>query len=306
VEKHSGSKLFPLVFFDTDDDKPFAAIPLFHMNKFGIKMVFSPPPGSIIHLGPIFADKGYKQHKFELAYLDFQTNVDEFIKKIGSNYTSIITSTGFLDVRPFIWAGYNVKPSYDYILDLSQGEEAIWSNMSKYLKKNIKGAQKKGVNIVESSDGDSLCYLFGSLERRYAHQHIKHSIKQEYLQDLFRQFKQSNIKMYLAIYDEKPVGALLCTIYKDTVSAWVGGIRYESNDLESNELLHWEVISKAIHDGFKWFEIVGADTRHLCDFKAKFCPEISICFSIKKANLLGTLAEKAYMFNKKGIFRHDQ
>ena len=44
VEKHTHSKLIPLVFFDSDDDKPFGAIPLFLMQKLGLRMFFSPPP----------------------------------------------------------------------------------------------------------------------------------------------------------------------------------------------------------------------------------------------------------------------
>lgn len=302
VEKHSGSKLFPLVFFDENDEKPFAAIPLFYMKKFGVKMIFSPPPGSAITLGPVFVDKGYKQHKFELAYLDFQANVDDFIKKIGSSYTLIITSPGLLDMRPFVWAGYDVSPHYTYKIDLSQGEGAVWENMSKNLRKNIRRAQKNGLHVVEGADVDSINYVTISLKNRYASQNIKFQVREFYLKDLYKQFGHSAMRVLFAMNGDKIVGSRISITYKDTVIAFMGGVRNQLNDLESNELLHWENITKGIHDGLKWYDMTGADTRHLCEFKAGFCPGLSIYFSIKKTGLLGSLAEKAYMLKKKGGF----
>ena len=67
IEKHCQCKLFPLVFFDARDRQPFGILPVFLMKKLGLKMVFSPPPGSAVNLGPVLADKGYRQHKTELA-----------------------------------------------------------------------------------------------------------------------------------------------------------------------------------------------------------------------------------------------
>ena len=98
MEKHCQSRLIPLVFFDNDDDKPFGGMPLFLMKKMGLRLVFSPPPGSAVTLGPVLMDKGYRQHKFELAYLDFQQQIDMYINKLGANYTSITTSPGLRDV----------------------------------------------------------------------------------------------------------------------------------------------------------------------------------------------------------------
>ena len=72
-----------------------------------------------------------------MAYLDFQANIDRFIKGFGANYTFIMTSPNLIDVRPFLWAGYSVTPCYTYRIDLSQGEEIIWQNFSGNLKTNI-------------------------------------------------------------------------------------------------------------------------------------------------------------------------
>jgi lipid II:glycine glycyltransferase (peptidoglycan interpeptide bridge formation enzyme) len=302
VEKHSQSKLFPLVFFDSEDDAPFGAIPLFYMKKLGLKMVFSPPPRAAITLGPILLNKGYKQHKFELAYLEFQANIDRFIKRLGANYTSITTSLNLPDVRPFSWAGYTVSPCYTYKVDLSQGEEIIWEHLSRYLKKNIKHAEKNGVDIIKITDNSKLDYIYNSLEKRYAEKHSNFSLHKDYIQHLVEQFGKSTIEILVAIHNEKEVGALICTAYKHTLTTWVGGFRGISNKQGANELLHWRAMSNAINEGYHWFEIMGANTRHLCEFKARFCPDIFIYFHMKKADLLGSLAGKAYPLIGKWAF----
>jgi lipid II:glycine glycyltransferase (peptidoglycan interpeptide bridge formation enzyme) len=302
VEKHSSCKLLPLVYFDTDDNNPFGAIPLFYAQKYGIKMVFSPPPGTSITLGPVLSKKDYKQHKFELAYLEFQANVDQFINKLGTNYISMLSSPGIVDFRPFLWARYTVTPSYTYKIDLRRGKEEVWNNLSKYLKKNIKNAQKKNIIIEEKSGIDNINYVFDSVQQRFAEQNMNLSLKRAYIHDIVRQFDQSALKYYQAYYNEEVIGALLCTIYKDTISAWIGGVRNASNAIESNELLYWEAISRAIQGGYSWFEIIGANTRRLCEFKARYCPEVQLFFQVKKTDWLGSLAEKMYFLMQKKYF----
>jgi hypothetical protein len=298
VEKHSGSQLIPLVFFDAEDDKPFGAVPLFLMKKMGLKMVFSPPPGTSINLGPVIINKGYKQHKYELAYLGFESQIDQFVQKFKPDYSLIITSPGLDDIRPFQWNRYNVWPLYTYKLDLSEGKERIWSNLSRTLRTNINGAAKQGIKIVESRDIDSIDHVFNSLEHRFVRQGRRISISLDYLKDIFNQFGPSAIKTYLAIYKDEIVGSDICVIYKDSIMSWMGGCRHDSNNINANELLKWHEIEESIKDGFKTFEIEGANTPQLCDFKARFCPAISIYFALKKTGRIGRFLEQLYQFRQ--------
>jgi len=298
IEKNSNSKLYPLVFFDAEDNRPFGAIPIFYMKKLGMKMIFSPPPGSSVTLGPVIINKGYKQHKFELSYLDFQNDIEDFFRKFRADYINIITSPGLQDIRPFSWANYEVSPLYTYKIGLKQGENSVWSNLSQSLKTNIKKAPQRGISVIESPDLKAVEYVHNLLVQRYAQQNRGVAMKLDYLKDLFNTFGKDNLKVYLANYDSKVIGGQLCVIYKDTTVSWCGGNRAESNNLESNELLMWHTIQKAITNGSNWFEIEGANTRHLCDAKSRYCPELSIYFKLKKANIFGNLAEKAYTSKK--------
>ena len=292
AEKHSGSKLLPLVFFD--DDKPFGAIPLFFMKKMGLRFIFSPPPGTGITLGPVLIDKGYKRREFEMAYLDFEDSFDRLLKKIKPNYLSIITSPGLLDMRPFLWNKFEVAPSYTYKIDLNRGKENIWRDLSQSLKTNIKTGQKQGITIIERNDLQSIEQVYASLKHRYAQQDRNIPMKMDYLKDLVSEFGQPAIKTYLAIYNGEIVGSDMCLTDKDTTVSWMGGCRSESNKIKANEFLRWHEIEEAIQNGSRWFEIEGANTVQLCDSKSRFNPHISIYFVLKRTDLIGRLAEKVY------------
>jgi lipid II:glycine glycyltransferase (peptidoglycan interpeptide bridge formation enzyme) len=295
IEKYSDSQLIPLVFYDSDDDIPFGAIPLFFVKKMGLKLIFSPPPATGITLGPVLVKKGYKQYRFEMAYQDFANSIDEFLKKINPNYYFIITSPGLLDVRPFLWNNFDVVPSYTYKLNLTLGEENIWNNLSQSLKTNIKTGRKQGIDIIESHDIQSAEYVFASLKQRLLQQGRSMSLKLDYLKELLGKFDQSAIKTYLARYNGKIVGSDICIIYRDTTISWMGGSRNESNKIKANELLRWHEIEEAMRNGFKWFEIEGANTIQLCDSKSRFDPDISLYFMLKRNDLIGKLVEKAYL-----------
>jgi hypothetical protein len=301
IEKNSDSRLFPLVFFDTKDNQPFGAIPLFFKKKLGLKMIFSPPPGSSVTLGPVINNKLYKQHKFELAYLDFQNGIDDFIRKLRPDSIHIITSPGLQDVRPFSWAHYQVSPFYTYKIDLKQGENGVWSNLSQSLKTNIRKAPTRGITVYESADIQALECVYELVAQRYQQQHRGLPMQFSYLKDLFDEFGGDRLKVYLAKYGDKVIGGQTCVVYKDTTVSWCGGCRSESNNLESNELLMWHTIQQAIQSGSSWFEIEGANTRHLCDAKSRYCPATSLYFTVKKTNIVGYLAEKAYSFKKHSV-----
>jgi lipid II:glycine glycyltransferase (peptidoglycan interpeptide bridge formation enzyme) len=136
--------------------------------------------------------------------------------------------------------------------------------------------------------------VYSALSERYAQQKIRLPLKAQYLRDLYQSFGQTGLRTFLALYDGKVVGSIICVAYKDTFVSWQGGSRPGDNGFESNELLFWHTIEKAIQEGFKWFEIEGANSQHLCDFKSRFNPSISPYFMVRRADLIGQLAEKAY------------
>jgi len=295
AEKHSKSKLYPLIGFEGNE--PVGILPLFYSRKWLLRMVFSPPLGAAIPtLGPILINYGeIKPHKMEHIHQEFQEQVDYFINsELHSDYVSIITSPGLLDARPFIWSGYRVTPSYTYKIDLTSGETAVWDSFIKKLRSDIKRAEPKGIIVREGSIED-IQYLYYSLKERYLMQNLGSLTSIEYLYDLFQEFGSRNLRIFVARYNNQTVGAILLITYKEATSVWLGVVKSGLAGIPTNDLIQWEAIRWSIKNGGKAFELVGADTWRLCQFKSKYSPHLEVCFKAQKSNLLGKLGEQAYL-----------
>ena len=125
-------------------------------------------------------------------------------------------------------------------------------------------------------------------------------MKKSYLENILRQFDGSSIIVFLAKNNGNPVGWQILTVYKDKVSGWLGGVRSDSNNFDINGLAWWEIIAQAARSGYKWLEDMGANTPNICSYKSKFDPSTEICFEMKKTDIWGSLAEKAYFLWKGG------
>ena len=298
VEKHSKSRLILLVGLEGNSTLPFIAMPLFLMKKSGLNMVFSPPPATAIVLGPALITKDYKQHKLELIYLEFQAKLGKLLHELRANYVNIITSPGLIDIRPFSWASYQILPCYTYKIDLRPGLETVVGNFSRTIRHKITNALNKGVQITESTNNSDLEYIYQSLTDRYSEQYINLLLKKAYLQDIVQKFGGSSIQLVMAIHEGKRVGGMILVKYKDTISTWLGLVRSQNSNLDVNACIYQYSIDKAIQEGYQWLDMMGANTPSICDSKAKYNPIVDIHFQIKKADWLGKLAEKAYMWQK--------
>ena len=130
------------------------------------------------------------------------------------------------------------------------------------------------MQVIESQNNRSedIDYIYDSLNERYQSQNINMSFPKEYLKDILQTFGNSSLFVLLAVFQGKTIGGTIFCKYKDTISAWVGEVRPETNNLEVNGNIYQTVIHTAIQKGYKWFEIMGANTRHLCTAKARYNP----------------------------------
>ena len=157
MEKYSGMKLLPYGIHKGDE--LICLFPLFYRQKGGLKLLYSPPMVVITYipyLGYIMSGTydGLRQHGKE-RYLEIVADdIGKVTAKLRPNFTSISTPPRFMDVRSFLWAGYGVKPQFNYITDLTGSIEDIWNGFDKGLKKSIRSLEKTGnaLEIVAASD----------------------------------------------------------------------------------------------------------------------------------------------------------
>jgi hypothetical protein len=282
TEKHSGYTLYPLM--GLDGDKKMAIFPVFYKKNLFIKSVFSPPPKTAIpYLGPVFAEYNeLKQNKREGLYFEFQKEVEEFIKtKLRPHYSFISISPGLLETRPFGWSGYQVEPKYNYSINLLLGEERILAGFTKNLRQTLKVSEKAGVT-VESGGEEELRRIYDMLAENYRKQKRKLPITLEYVLDIYRAFYPEHMNIFVAKHNHKTVGGMIDVHYKSKVYGWIGNTKNSNTEYDINELIQWKAIHLGCKDGLTEYEIIGANTPRLSQFKTKFNPELSIYFNATK------------------------
>ncbi len=291
IEKHSGFKLLPYAIYIGDE--LIAQIPLFIGKKAFLNMVMSPPFSFVPYLGPVIKleYKDFKQNKKELILNSIAEDISHEIQKISSDYIMINTTPDFFDIRPFKWEGYIVDPIYTYVINLDFSLDELWASFKKSCRKNIKNIEGK-CSIRKSQDVSSLSKMIAS---RFEEQKINTpvGISFPYLEDITGIFKE-NLDIYY-LYDEKDqniITGLLNAKYNSRYIIWIGNARV---DLQGgNEYLLWELIKIAKSEGYHEFEILGANTKNLCQFKSKFNPNLEIAFDISKKSFLGSIGEWCY------------
>jgi len=303
AEKHTNAKLYPLIGFKGSE--PIGAFPIFYNKKLLIKITYSPPAYvSIPYLGPIIANYNNLKEDKKLSYLTHLIKVvDDFIiNELHSNYISIILPPNQLDCRPFKWLGYAISPAFHYLVNLSNGEEYIWSQIKRKLRSDIERTKKKGV-YVEEGEKEDLIYIYNLLVQRYKDQNLSVNVSKNYLIDIYEKFSPENLKIFVAKHNDKILTGIVVLIYKNKATFWIGAPKKNFMGTSPNDLIQWEAIRWACRKNLKYYEEIGAGVERLAVFKSKYNPHLCVSFVVKKHGVTAKIAERLYLRFRKFGFR---
>jgi len=289
MAKHLGYNFIPYGIYKGDE--LIAIFPLFFKKLWGLKTIFSPPPQTGVPYLGFVVNKKYnnlKQNKKEGLLNLIANEIDEEIKNFSPNYVSISTVPNFLDIRFFKWNKYDIDIHFTYVIKLNRTINQIFGSFKKNLRNYIRRSERFGLELSENND----LSLFWELHKtRYEEQGINYPlVRIEYLKDLIKAYPQ-NIKLYyLQNNNREIIGAQVTQEYK-TFSLWLGAPKIK---IYGNEWIWWKLIQKAKSENYKKFEILGANTKHLCMVKSQFNPSLEFYFAIYKKHILGKIAEWGY------------
>lgn len=279
IEKHSKTKLYPLIVLRGVE--PIGSIPFFYQKKLGMKLLFCPPPHvALPRLGPLIVDYDkLKLSKKETTLKDFQNKIDEFIfNEIKPDFVTL-TSGNLGDFRPYQWGGYSVEPTYNYIFNLDNELDKIWSNIKKNTKQDIERSRKRDYKVREGTKED-MEFIYGLLLERYSQQNRKVNVPLDYLLEMFDSFHPNNLRVFVVENNGKIITGSIEVYYNDSVITWIGNSKSDSH---ATDLLTWECLKWAHDYGYKKYIIMGAaGVERLHSFYSKFNPDLIVSFSAKK------------------------
>ncbi|MBN1195553.1 MAG: GNAT family N-acetyltransferase [Methanomicrobiaceae archaeon] len=276
----SGARFYPLIV--STGTTIIALCPVFITRRWLVPCGFSPAPRSpILYLGPVIAEyETLKQEKRESRYIEVQKAVDHFLFTLmHCRFVRLLSAPGLDDARPYRWAGYDTDPLYTYRLDLTVGEAAVWERFVRQARVTVKRAVREGVTVSEGGR-DEYLHIIRSVRKRLAEQGRVHVPPEGYFEDLYAVFGSGLLRVFSADYKGECVGGMICLHHNGILYQWVGVPKPDLRGVSPNDLVNWEAIRWACHNGCTAYEIMdGGDNPRLRHFKSKYNPDLHIWFS---------------------------
>lgn len=282
---HAGARLHPLV--GEKGQETVGLFPVFEISRRPLTATFSPPPFlRIPYLGPALLNlEKLKRRKRERRQQQFLENCFEWIEtELNPRYEHVRTGPGFADSRPFKWNGYDVTPRYTYAVDLSLPGDELLKTFSSDARTNVTKTPD-GSYSLEEGGPDSIREILALVSNRYESQGIGFHLTDEFVIDLYEGTANGAVRPYTVSVDGEFVGGILALEYGDSVLRWQGGVRTDDDvDVPINDLLDWAVMSDGRDRGLSTYDLVGADTRRINRYKAKFNPALRTYYRIERGS----------------------
>jgi len=284
VGEHTGMEVHTLMGYKGQE--PVGAFPIYQTSKGFVDIMYSPPPGvGAMYLGPVMLNvEKLKRRKRERRYKRFVRGCLDWVNEnIDPAYVRIQGTTRFRDARPFKWAGFQAVPKYTYSLDLRREEEEIRSSVSKSLRRSIDTDPDAPVDISIGSS-DEIEFIYEQVKARYDAQDRTFPLSVDFLKDVARSLSDG-VYPYTARVEGEPAAGIIVLEDDDTRYYWQGGGKPDA-DYPLNDLLHWRIIRDGQTNGLRWYDLYGANTERLCEYKGKFNSTLQEFYEFERDSML--------------------
>jgi lipid II:glycine glycyltransferase (peptidoglycan interpeptide bridge formation enzyme) len=265
---HCSELTEPIVIFAVDESKNILGILLAVVQRESKGIIGKFSSRSVIWGGPI-ADNS------EIATLILKKYSGIARKKaIYSQFRNIYhcgnTHNSFQD------SGFVYKDHLDIIMDLTQGEKALWEQVHKNRKKKINNGHNKGIEVAITTleNNDTFKKLYPFLQKLY--KKIKLPVPSfEYFYEAVKIFESKGyLKTFMATCNNEIVGFTMVFVYKGLIYGWYGASDDNLLSFRPNDVLPWEILKWGANNQQKFFDFGGAGKPGVAygvrDYKLKF------------------------------------
>ncbi len=289
---HTGATFHPLMGYKGQE--PVGLFPVFTISKGGMTTAFSPPPNLWLpHLGPALLNmEKLKRRKAERRHRRFIDGcLDWLDREFAPKYVHVRTGANYTDVRPFEWNEFEIQPRHSYEVDLTLGEEDVLASFSGDARSNTRTDEDR--YDIRVGGPEAIRRIIGQVKERHDEQGEPYSLSPQFVVNLHRRMPEGAVRPYVCDVDGEFAGGMIALADDERVYRWQGGAKH-NRDVPINDLVDWAIMRDAMDEGIERYDLVGANERRLCSYKAKFNPELVRYHSLERGTRMMNLLTDVY------------
>ena len=194
-----------------------------------------------------------------------QKGVAQFLQE----YNKTVSNRAlFTHVRPlsgqfnggeyFINSGFQFEERLNFLIKLNRPVEELWRSIPKSRRKNIKRAEKNGVEVHEMKSSSQMPVFYDLIKDTYKRVKIPVADISLFTAAFDILVPNKMARFYLAIYRDKPIASRVVLNYNGLTYDWYAGTSSEHMKLYANEAIVWRVLQDSTKEGFHTFDFGGA------------------------------------------------
>jgi CelD/BcsL family acetyltransferase involved in cellulose biosynthesis len=190
--------------------------------------------------------------------------------------------------------GWEEKRTRSYQLDLSAGEDALWTAFRPRARRQIRRSEQLGLRVAPF-EGDASDYYamlqetFGRRERTAWH-------PERFFRALFELLIPAGlVRVWSTRYQGETIAAGIF-VHDDREMHYVSGAsRSAYRTLPTSYLMHWHAIRSAAAEGLAIYDFGGTGTRSISEFKESFAPTLVEYWNLAWASSPARLAKRVFL-----------
>jgi len=284
LAEHADARLHRLAGFKGQE--PVGLFPVFEVERGPVTGAFSPPPDlKIPYLGPTLVSRGEppKRRRRDRQHHEFVDGVvDHIVDEVDPQLVHVRSPPGYDDVRPYTWRSYDADPRYTYVVDIAREESELLSSFSADARRNVTGDHRTEYELVPGTEAETREIVERTADR-HAEQGEPFPIDPSFVTALTGALPEGVVRPLVCRVDGEFAAGILCLETGGTGLRWLGS-GTPAVDLPANDLLDWAYCREAADRGVTAFDLAGANTRRIAEYKAKFAPELVPYFRLKNSS----------------------
>ena len=265
------------------------------------RTVLSPPISfSVPRLGPIVNPNSPKRRKRERINRELaEAVIDDTEVDNRTTLFRMTTPLEYTDPRPFGWNDFSLEPRFTYMVDLENTTmEAVMKGFSKSLRREMRKLDELDLTI-ETEGIESALRVYEDVVEQYRAYDDPAPISRSFLRDLLTSLPDDLWRVYVARTPDGRYKSGVVVLYgPDQAYFWQGGVTETYEGISVNSLLHRAIMEDVLTDpeleSVTGYDLVGANTERLCEYKAKFNSDLRQYYVVESSGLEMELAKSTY------------